>query len=99
MNLKDPFEYLDEEEQALMESVERGEWKRTEHFEEEKKTAEAAAKATFAETERMHIRISKRDSDRLKIRALEEGIPYQALVSGIIHQYLDGRLSASVRHS
>ena len=50
--MNDPFEYLDEEEQELMESVERGEWKRTEHFEEKKQTAEAAAKATFAEITR-----------------------------------------------
>jgi len=89
----DSFKYLDEEEKELMESVERGEWKRTDNFEDEKKKAESAAKSTFAETEGMNIRISKRDIDRLKIRALEEGIPYQTLVSGIIHKYLDGRLS------
>jgi len=88
--MKDPFKYLDEEEKELIESVERGEWKRTDNFEEEKKKAESAAKATVAETERMNIFISKRDIDRLKIRALEEGIPYQTLVSNIIHKYLEG---------
>ena len=92
--MKDPFKYLDEEEQALMESVEQGEWKRTEHFEEEKNKAESAAKATFAATKRINTRMSKRDIDRLKIKALEEGIPYQALVSGLIHKYPDGRLTA-----
>ncbi len=95
--MKDPFKYLDEEEKELMESVERDEWKQTDNFEEEKKKAESAAKATFAEIEDINIRISKRDIDRLKIRALEEGIPYQTLVSGIIHKYLDGRLSESLR--
>lgn len=95
--MKDPFKYLDEEEKELMESVERGEWKRTDNFEEEKKKAESAAKATFMKTEKMNIRMSKRDIDRLKIRALEEGISYQTLVSSIIHKYLDGRLSESVR--
>jgi len=42
--MKDPFKYLDEEEKELMESVERGEWKRTDNFEDEKKKAESAAK-------------------------------------------------------
>lgn len=93
--MKDPFNYLDEEEKELMESVERGEWRRTANFDEEKKKAEAAAKATFAGTEKINIRISKQDIDRLKSRALEQGIPYEALVSGIIQKYLDGRLSES----
>ncbi len=35
--MKAPFNYLDEEEKELMESVERGEWKRTANFDEEKK--------------------------------------------------------------
>ncbi len=95
--MKDPFKYLDEEEKELMESVDRGEWRRTANFDEEKKKAESAAKATFARTEKMNIRISKRDFDRLKIRALKEGIPYPTLVSSIIHKYLDGRLSEFFR--
>ena len=40
----------------------------------------------------MNIRISERDLRSLKIRALEEGIPYQTLVSMIIHKYLSGKL-------
>jgi predicted DNA binding CopG/RHH family protein len=40
----------------------------------------------------MNIRISQKDLNRLKVRAMEEGIPYQTLVSSIIHKYLSGRL-------
>lgn len=35
--MNDPFKYLDEVEKDLIESVERGEWKRIDNFEEEKK--------------------------------------------------------------
>lgn len=45
--MKDAFHYLDQEEKEIMESVERGEWKRVANFEEEKKKAESAAKATL----------------------------------------------------
>ena len=93
--MKDHFKYLDDEEKELMESVERGEWKQIDNFDEEKRKAEMAAKATFAKTEQMDIQLSKRDADRLKIRALEEGLSYQELIAGIIHKYLDGRLSES----
>lgn len=94
--MKDRFEYFDEEEKELMESVERGEWRRVDNFEQEKEKAVAAAKATFAQTEQINIFVSKQDINRLRIRAMEEGIPYQVLASGIIHKYLDGRLSESL---
>jgi len=40
----------------------------------------------------MNIRISPDDLRRLKIKAMEEGMPYQTLVASIIHKYLIGRL-------
>jgi predicted DNA binding CopG/RHH family protein len=42
----------------------------------------------------MNIRISPKDLNALKIEALGEGMPYQTLVSSIIHKYLSGRLVA-----
>ncbi|MBW1931253.1 MAG: antitoxin [Deltaproteobacteria bacterium] len=83
---------LDKEEQGLMESVERGEWIPVKDQEREAKKLESAAKATFVKDSRMNIRIAKRDLDALKIKAMEEGIPYQTLVSSIIHKYLSGKL-------
>ena len=83
---------LDKEEQGLMESVERGEWIPVKDQEREAKKLESAAKATFVKDSRMNIRIAKRDLDALKIKAMEEGVPYQTLVSSIIHKYLSGKL-------
>ena len=40
----------------------------------------------------INIRISNRDLQVLKKRALAEGIPYQTLVSSILHKYVDDRL-------
>ena len=42
--------------------------------------------------QRMNIRIAKRDMDKLKARALEEGMPYQTLVSSVLHKYISGKL-------
>jgi predicted DNA binding CopG/RHH family protein len=90
--MNDPFKYLDEEEKDLIESVERGEWKRVDNFQEENKKAASAAKSTLSGSERMDICLPKRDANRLKMKALKEGISYQALISSIIHRYLDGQL-------
>ena len=83
---------LDKEEQDLRESVEKGEWISVENIKEEIRAAREYARATRVKDQRMNIRISKKDLNALKVRALEEGMPYQTLVSSIIHKYLSGRL-------
>jgi predicted DNA binding CopG/RHH family protein len=36
--------------------------------------------------------MSERDLRQLKVRAAEEGIPYQTLVTMVLHKYVTGRL-------
>ncbi len=83
---------FDKEEKKLIESVERGEWRSIENLDNEINRARQSADETFRKDQRMNIRISKRDLNNLKVKALEEGIPYQTLVSSLIHKYLAGRL-------
>ena len=83
---------LDKQEQAILESLERGEWKSVKNLKQEIKKARAHAVATAKKDARMNLRLSRRDMIALKSRALEEGIPYQTLVAGIIHKYVEGRL-------
>ena len=83
---------VDKEEQDLLESVEKGEWRSVENVEEEIRAAKEYARSTRVKDQRMNIRISKKDLNALKVKALEEGIPYQTLVSSVIHKYLSGQL-------
>ena len=82
----------DKNEKALMESIEKEEWVSINNLAEEIQKAREAARATVTKSERMNIRISPNDLRRLKIKAIEEGMPYQTLVSSIIHKYISGRL-------
>ena len=84
---------ITKEEQALTDSIDRGEWKSVKDVERQKKLLINAAKTTMNKDQRMNIRVSKRDIDTLKARALEEGLPYQTLVSSVLHKYLTGRLT------
>lgn len=43
-------------------------------------------------TKNINIRISEADLARLKERAEEEGVPYQTLVSSVLHRYVSDRL-------
>jgi predicted DNA binding CopG/RHH family protein len=83
---------FNEEERKLMESIENEEWVSVDNIDEEIKKARETARSTFIKSERMNIRISSKDLNGLKVRAMEEGIPYQTLVSSIIHKYVSGKL-------
>ena len=50
------------------------------------------ATATFRKDRRVNVRISSRDLDALRKRALSEGIPYQTLISSVLHRFVEGRL-------
>lgn len=56
------------------------------------KELQLAAEETFKKDRRINIRISSRDLEGLQRRALEEGMPYQTLVSSILHKYVSGSL-------
>ena len=86
------FEAIDDEERDLIRSIERDEWKEVKELEIYKSRAQEYAESTMRKDKRMNIRISERDLKNLKIRAMEEGLPYQTLVSMIIHKYLAGKL-------
>ncbi len=79
---------LDKEEQDLVDSFERGEWRSVPNFEQEKKKYQEIAAATFRKDRRVNIRISSKDLIGLQKRALEEGIPYQTLIASILHKFL-----------
>ena len=83
---------LDQEEKELLESFERDEWRPIPGREGELKRYPEYARATFKKDKRMNIRMSGKDLEALKIRALEEGIPYQTLMASVLHKYAEGRL-------
>ena len=83
---------LDKDEQELLESFDREEWKPVKGGETEIERYREYARATFKKDMRVNIRISRKDLEALQKRALEEGIPYQTLMASILHKYSGGRL-------
>jgi hypothetical protein len=58
------------------------------------KTLEVS-RATLKRDKRMNIRVSSMDMLGLQTKAAKLGMPYQTLVSSVLHQYLTGRLKSS----
>ena len=83
---------LTPEEQSLLDSVERGEWQRVPDFPQESARYRETARATLREDKRVNIRMSERDLVRLQKTAAQEGLPYQTLISRVLHEYINGGL-------
>ena len=91
---KDPqFEYIDDDEREIITSLEADEWISVADADIYKAEATEIARSTMRKDRRMNVRISERDLRNLKVRAAEEGIPYQTLVTMVLHKYVTGQLT------
>ena len=80
---------LDQEEQEILDTFNRGEWvSKNENLDKYKD----AAKQTFAKSHRINFRVSEKDFRGIQVKARQEGMPYQTLVSSVLHKYLSGQL-------
>lgn len=82
---------LDDEEREILDAYERGELVSVDGP-EQRAAHVKAARETFRKNKRVNIRISGRDLERLQEQALIEGIPYQTLISSVLHKFVNGRL-------
>lgn len=83
---------LDPEELEILAGYEADEWQPVADREMAMEQYRQYAQATFTKDRRVNIRISSKNLEALQKKALEEGIPYQTLISSILHKYISGRL-------
>jgi predicted DNA binding CopG/RHH family protein len=83
---------LDREERSLLAAYEKGQFQSV-ASKSELTRYKAAARATAIKDRRVNIRLSSGDLGDIQARALEEGIPYQTLISSVLHKYVTGRLA------
>lgn len=82
---------LDREERDLVTAYERGELESVATPGELARIREVA-RATGTKDRRINIRLSSGELSELQARALQEGMPYQTLISSVLHKYVTGRL-------
>jgi len=90
--MKNTFAPLDKDEKDLIQALENDEFIEVANPEEEKAQAQAAAKNTLEKVKNINIRLSLKDVQQLKVRAAENGIPYQTLVASVLHQFANDRV-------
>lgn len=85
--------FIDDEEREIIEAYEAGEFVDSPNSKQLKKMLEKAAANYLKKDARINIRISEADLHGLKIKAAEEGLPYQTLVASVLHKFVSGRLT------
>ena len=83
---------LDKEETELLRSFEKGEWQSVKNVKKEIAKYTEYARAALRKDKRINIRIMQRDLELLQRKAIEEGMPYQTLITSILHKYVNGRV-------
>jgi len=83
---------LDKDEQEILASFERGEWKSVPNVKEKKMKHQHYASKTLKKDKRVNIRISSKVLEEIQALAVENGIPYQTLMSSVLHRYVSGYL-------
>jgi predicted DNA binding CopG/RHH family protein len=76
----------DEDEREVISDYESGILQSDPNLTGRKEELREAARSTQNKTRNINIRLTEKDLSRLKAKAAEEGIPYQTLVSSILHK-------------
>jgi len=84
---------LQQDELELLASYEAEEWKSARKLKEQKEQYRTYAHATLRKDKRVNIRISEKDLLALQKHAVRQGIPYQTLISSVLHKYVNGEFT------
>ncbi|MCD6116944.1 hypothetical protein J7K93_08010 [bacterium] len=83
---------LNEEEKNILEEYDKGKIRTKAPSKSEINKIKSIAKSTFKKDRRITIRLYDHDYKGIQKKALEMGIPYQTLLSSMIHRYVEGEL-------
>jgi len=83
---------LNKAENQTLKDFEAGNLKSVKGLEDEKKKYRGYVKQTLNKQKNINIRISSRDLQKIKVKAIGRGIPYQTLISSMIHQYSENKI-------
>ena len=84
------------EDKEILEAYERGTFKSIPNIKKEIARYREYAKSTLRKNKRINIRISEIDIVHIQRKAVENGLPYQTLISSVLHKYADGNLIEKV---
>jgi predicted DNA binding CopG/RHH family protein len=98
---QNPFEdvILDDEERAIEDAIERGEYRDVSDTEGSKKFIEEAASRYLQlnTTKPITLRVKQTDLIKIKAKAKRSNIPYQTLLSALLHDFAEGEKELTIK--
>ena len=86
---------LSNEEQDLLDSVERGEWRSKGNLQSRKEELKKYAQQTLVSQHHFQCALSDSDFVALKSLAAKKGMNYQLLAENVLHQFINNELDVS----
>lgn len=80
---------LDKKEKEIIVDFDNGDFVSVKKIKSEKAKYQNYAKLTLNKSKNINIRLSEKDLQKIKSKAVAKGLPYQTLLSSLIHQYAD----------
>jgi predicted DNA binding CopG/RHH family protein len=88
--------YLDEEEAEILQLHKNQRLVVSEARNEEITKATKSAKNALKKNAVLNIKLSDSDLNNLKLKEIETGVPYQKIVSALIHNYLENKIKITL---
>ena len=70
-------------------------WESVPDLKKELKRYQVIAKNSLKKDQRINIRLASKDLMDLQTKAMQEGLPYQTLISSVLHKYVTGQLKSA----
>ena len=86
---------FDDYEKEILEAYENKKIKQVKLSKKRKNELKTVARNTLTKDKRVNIRISSKDLRDLQLKAIQDGIPYQTLMSSVLHKFVNGRFTES----
>ena len=83
---------LDKKEKEILSDFEAGKLKSVSGAKKKVSVYRQYAKQTLNKARNINIRLSNKDLQKIKVAAIEKGIPYQTLISALLHQFSAGKV-------
>ena len=80
------------EELEIIDYIEEQNPRSVDNLSEKIEKIKTAVTTKYTKRKAINIKVLESDLERLKAKALEEGMPYQTLLNSVLHKYLTGQL-------
>lgn len=97
-NIRNAFknQYLDPYEKELNDAIESGLVREVQDMEEEKKRMVKIFRDAARKDRRVSLRVNDQDLTAIQAKAAANGLPYQTLITTILHQVAMGKLTVTL---